>query len=220
MFKVIFFNKDFNFIKSTFNNVFSNFYNLQLIGIASTEKELKLLFENSEANMIVINNKDINNKISEIIGEFKVKLILCDDLKNTNNNKYTLYIPTDLESIDIKKNLTDFFSKIDETIIHKKVYNILKDLHFNFKLTGTKYLLSSIVYSYINKEDCIADNLEKNVYPYVAKQFNVSTSTIKWSIIRSINNIYSYPEYVSKYTTSTNKVTSKALIASILNQLN
>ena len=191
MFKLIFFNQNLNIVKNHYNNIFGELNNLQLIGIASDEKELESLYNDSGANTIIINSKYINNnQIKNIVEKFKVKIIFTEKLPKVSNNKFTLFIPIYLETTELKKILNNFFFKIDEKLIYKKVYNLLFNSNFNFKLLGTTYLINSIVYSYINIDNNVSDNLEKNVYPYIAKKFNVSNSNVKWSIIRSINNYY------------------------------
>lgn len=215
MFKLIFFNQNLNIVKNLYNNIFGELNNLQLIGIASDEKELESLYNDSGANTIIINSKYINNnQIKNIVEKFKVKIIFTEKLPKVSNNKFTLFIPIYLETTELKKILNNFFFKIDEKLIYKKVYNLLFNSNFNFKLLGTTYLINSIVYSYINIDNNVSDNLEKNVYPYIAKKFNVSNSNVKWSIIRSINNYY------ESNNNQIDKPTPKNLINELLCKLN
>ena len=215
MFKLIFFNQNLNIVKNLYNNIFGELNNLQLIGIASDEKELESLYNDSGANTIIINSKYINNnQIKNIVEKFKVKIIFTEKLPKVSNNKFTLFIPIYLETTELKKILNNFFFKIDEKLIYKKVYNLLFNSNFNFKLLGTTYLINSIVYSYINIDNNVSDNLEKNVYPYIAKKFNVSNSNVKWSIIRSINNYY------ESNNNQIDKATPKNLINELLCKLN
>ena len=205
MFKLIFFNQNLNSVKKLYNNIFGSFKNLQLVGIASNENELKELNKNFSANMIVINSNDISsNHIKNLLENFKV----------ISPNKFTIFISKNLEIPDLKRKLSNFFAKIDENIISKKVYNLLINSNFNFKLNGTTYLLHSIVYSYINSDKKVVNNLEKNVYPHIAKKFQVSTSNIKWSIIRSINNYYD-----TNSLGLIEKPTPKTLISEFLGQI-
>lgn len=214
MFKLIFFNQNLNSVKKLYNNIFGSFKNLQLVGIASNENELKELNKNFSANMIVINSNDISsNHIKNLLENFKVKIIFTDKAI-ISPNKFTIFISKNLEIPDLKRKLSNFFAKIDENIISKKVYNLLINSNFNFKLNGTTYLLHSIVYSYINSDKKVVNNLEKNVYPHIAKKFQVSTSNIKWSIIRSINNYYD-----TNSLGLIEKPTPKTLISEFLGQI-
>ena len=214
MFKLIFFNQNLNSVKKLYNNIFGSFKNLQLVGIASNENELKELNKNFSANMIVINSNDISsNHIKNLLENFKVKIIFTDKAI-ISPNKFTIFISKNLEIPDLKRKLSNFFAKIDENIITKKVYNLLINSNFNFKLNGTTYLLHSIVYSYINSDKKVVNNLEKNVYPHIAKKFQVSTSNIKWSIIRSINNYYD-----TNSLGLIEKPTPKTLISEFLGQI-
>ena len=214
MFKLIFFNQNLNSVKKLYNNIFGSFKNLQLVGIASNENELKELNKNFSANMIVINSNDISsNHIKNLLENFKVKITFTDKVI-ISPNKFTIFISKNLEIPDLKRKLSNFFAKIDENIISKKVYNLLINSNFNFKLNGTTYLLHSIVYSYINSDKKVVNNLEKNVYPHIAKKFQVSTSNIKWSIIRSINNYYD-----TNSLGLIEKPTPKTLISEFLGQI-
>ena len=67
------------------------------------------------------------------------------------------------------KKLSNFLAKISEVDIRKYFRTLLKNYEFNFNLNGTTYLLESIVYSYMNKDKYVSENLEKNVFPKIAK---------------------------------------------------
>ena len=109
MFKLIFFNQNLNIVKNLYNNIFGELNNLQLIGIASDEKELESLYNDSGANTIIINSKYINNnQIKNIVEKFKVKIIFTEKLPKVSNNKFTLFIPIYLETTELKKILNNF----------------------------------------------------------------------------------------------------------------
>ena len=99
MFKLIFFNQNLNSVKKLYNNIFGSFKNLQLVGIASNENELKELNKNFSANMIVINSNDISsNHIKNLLENFKVKIIFTDKAI-ISPNKFTIFISKNLFQI-------------------------------------------------------------------------------------------------------------------------
>lgn len=221
MYKILFYNNDLELIKNFCNNLFNSFSTLKLIGIATTEKEFKFLCKNSDANMVLITNKDMDNpNISHLIKKFEAKIIICDDTKNFKSSKHTLFISHNSSFASLREELNCFISRIDESIVYRRVYKVLQKLNFNFRLNGTNYLIDAIVYSYINKEAYVVDNLEKNVYPFVATKFNVTPLNVKWSIVRSINSMNSNINNSNLKDFLLDKITSKSLISEIVNHLN
>ena len=218
MIKIIFYFKNLKQVKSLCNNVINIFENLQIVGIATKEKELYSLFKNTNANMIIYKFEDVNNtKTLNFLNNFSTKIIFHNSMKKYENNNHTLFLDINSNFSNIQKQLAKFILKNDEPIIYQKVLEILKNLNFNFKLKGTFFLLNCITYSFLNKDKYVSENLEKNVYPKIAKQFNSSITTVKWSIIRAINDVNFYSE---KQKLIGEKLTTKALINEILNKLN
>ena len=103
-----------------------------------------------------------------------------------------------------------------------KVYLILERFHFDFKLIGTTYLQDAIVYAYLTKEKYLFENLEKDIYPYLSKKYNICVSNIKGAIIRSINNMKEHLTTADLKRESDilpEKLTSKFIISEIVNKI-
>lgn len=158
-------------------------------------------------------NKDT---LSSILNKIENKIILCKKTEKCKNSKHILYISESSDFISTQKSIIKFISNINENDLHHKIYQILDNLNFDFKLSGTNYLIHAISYSYIHKDDYLYENLEKKIYPYVAKKFNTSEANVKWSIVRSINNMNSKKSSKFKYI---EKITSKALISHVVHNL-
>ena len=151
------------------------------------------------------------------------KIIIGDEnMGNVKNSKHVLYLSTHTNQKSTLKQIKSFTQKIDEEFIRKKVIRILEKFNFDFKLIGTKYLLESILYSYMTKETYLFENLEKQIYPYVSKKYNDTPLNIKWAIIRSINNMKArlntcnLPNFSLE---NSEKITSKYIISEIVNKL-
>ena len=104
---------------------------------------------------------------------------------------------------------------------------MLEKLHFDFKVLGTTYLIETILYCYENRADCVFDNLERNVYPHIAKKYNASLNKVKWDIIRTTEIMNTNVSLINqKHLPDTLKVnvfektTAKQLIGAILANLN
>ncbi len=112
--------------------------------------------------------------------------------------------------------------KIKEILkITKKIKNELLLLGYNFKLRGTQYLLESITYIYIKNDMTLLENLEKNVYRYIAEKNDKKILNIKTSIIKATNYVYNYQDEkkIYEYFSIEIKITPKLVISTILNNL-
>ena len=215
MYNLIIYSNNLDLISKYCNNVFSKFNNLKLVGIITSEKDLSNLVDFSTTDIIFLTEKN-KDTLSPILNKIENKIILCKEAKKYKNLKHTLYISESIDYISTRKSILKFISNINEKDLHHRIYQILDNLNFDFKLSGTNYLIHAISYSYINKDDYLYENLEKKIYPYVAKKFNISESNVKWSIVRSINNMNSKKSSKLKYI---EKITSKALISHVVHNL-
>lgn len=112
--------------------------------------------------------------------------------------------------------------KKDESIRrNERITKELLSLGYNFKLKGTRYLLESIEYISTNKNKDLLENLEKNVYQYIAEQNGKKISNIKTSIIKATNYVYNYQDenMLYEYFSIRIKITPKLVISTILNKL-
>lgn len=215
MLKIIFYNPDLKQVKNICNNIINQFENLQIVGIATMESEINSLHKNTNADIIIYNYDSVNNRVLKYLEKFKIKIIFYNNLKNLKNNNCTLYLSQKSKINSIQESIKAFIIKFDEQFIYQKVFEVLKKYNLNFKLNGTFYLINCIVYSYLNKDKYVSDNLEKNVYPQIAKQFNTTISTVKWAVIRATNSIKDIldPEI------AIDKITPKSLINEIVNKI-
>ena len=217
--KIIIFEKNLELVKQLCNSIFRNFNNLKLLAIASNQKELSFFIEDSKANLIILSEDSYSDEcIRKLTDYFEYKIIVCKNPQNFKNSKYFLCVPESFTCEQFISVFRKFLSKIDEQTIHKKVRKILESLDFDFKLKGTTYLLDAIVFSSLNKDFYFFENLENKIYPYVAKKYKVSVSSVKWAIIRSINK-FNLKSSKSNLLKLSEKTTSKSLISEIVTHL-
>ena len=220
MLKILLYNQNIEQLKALCNNIINSFDNLQIVGIATNENDLDSLINQLTVDIIIFDNNIANkSEILKKLNNFTVKIIFHDGLKKVKSTKTILYINKNDSLTIIKEKLSKFLYKLDERNTYQKVQKILKKMNFNIKLNGSFYLIHCICYSYFNKDKFVSDNLEKNVYPIIAKQFNVKTSTVKWSIIRAFNDVNI--NYCNMYSAGIypDKVTPKSFINEIINYL-
>lgn len=220
---VLIFNNNLEIVKKVCNILFNNFDNIRLIKIVSSAEEFLNACTTSKFNIIFISNSDLQSeKIQNHIKNIQTKIVLCDQLSKNKNSKYTFYLPLNTNESYFQAQLSCFLSKINQKNASMKIHKILQDSNFDFKLKGTNYLLESILYSYLHKEEYLFENLEKNIYPHVAEVYHVESHTIKWAIIRAINNMNSHiksSDLKDFYTGFGEKITPKLLIYDIVNRL-
>ncbi len=88
------------------------------------------------------------------------------------------------------KQIANFSQKITSNNVYQRAVQTLIDLGFSFKHIGTKYLADAIQYTYFNQYDSNFENLEKDIYPFVAGINHTDVEKVKWSMARSINMMY------------------------------
>lgn len=197
-FNIIIANKNLQNIVYLVNTI--NYYNMFKSYVATTNEELEKIMSHVQIDAIF--------RDSDFVIESNIKEIPIFD---TNN---------------IISKINEYFSKVSKYILYRdeykeKITNQLSILGYNFKFKGTKYLLESILYIYeIDNEEAI-ENLEQNVYKYIAIKNNKTVTNIKTNIIKSTNYVYKFQnkEILYKYFSLNIKITPKLVISTILNKL-
>ena len=90
----------------------------------------------------------------------------------------------------ISEVISTFVKENLKTSKKEKAIKILSHIGFNFKLSGTNYLLDSILYANSYKGSYSFETLFYDIYSYVAELNNTSSNVVKWAIERSINYLY------------------------------
>ncbi len=111
---------------------------------------------------------------------------------------------------------------INTKLIKQKIEEQLMALGYNFKYKGTKYLIDCILFVYEKNNIELLDNLEQNVYKYIAIKNNSSITNIKTTITKSTNYTYTYQDknIFIQYFSLDIKITPKLVISTILSKLN
>lgn len=227
MLKLIIFNSNLNLVKNLCNLLVNEISNLQLSGIANTENELQLLVEKVNPEIIMMTYTDfINSNYSKKLNSNILKILFYNSRKNIKNSPTKLFLQETACKNEILESIQNFIFNYSSFALRNRIIETLESFNFDFKLIGTTYLLDSILYCYENKTDYIFENLEKNVYPIIAKNFNTSNNNVKQSIVRTVNNMYTNispitHKYLSEYfkIDISEKATAKQLISTIVTRL-
>lgn len=215
---------DLNFVKKIVNQIIRKNERIRLIDIASSTKEALDVCTSDKPQLIIINADIISSLEFTTLNYSPYFLFFTDSTSLANSNQYLLK-STNISGIEEKINKIISKKDIDKT--KNKLINTFGNLKFNLSRVGTKFLIESILYSYETKDLYLYKNLEKNVYPEIAKRNNTTASNVKWVIIKSINEMYNRNyienslEYVCNffYFTNYSKPTAKIILTTMLCKL-
>lgn len=237
MFNMLIADDNINFIKSLINNILISNDKIRLIKIATDGKETLDIIKKQKIDILLLDlNMPIYSgiEIINLIDTLELSCVPDIIVISEDSEMLTQLIKSHKVDYFIAKNSFNFIENLkyilSKIVINSSINNtnqfILSELNFlglKIKLNGTKYLLESISYIYNSNNYRLVDNLEKNVYPELAKRHNTSISNIKSNILKSINTMYlsTDSKKIKKYFLFDDdiKPTPKLLIEVILNKL-
>ncbi len=224
MFNLIIFNKNLNTIKSLTNKILGKIDNIKIAGIATDTTELYSLITEIQPDLLLISYSDLVSKSNDKIIFKKIHLIVYNHEKTYQKSKNNLFLSSNINYQLAIQYIQSFITKLDITMIRKRIIKLLSILNFNFKLIGTTYLLEALIYSYAHRDSYIFENLERNVYPEVAKICNSNTQNVKFSIIRAMNSLHLNKNTIKEiselsFLNTDEKPTAKHFISSLVPRL-
>ena len=227
MFKLIILNNNLESIKNLCNCILNEVPDVQISGFTTNIEEFHQLFKKVKPNIIMMDYTDyINSKYCQK-SEFKhLKIIFCDFNLSSRNTSKQLFILKKTKPNEMLHSICKFVSKENRKLLRKKIIKMLEPFRFDFKLIGTTYIVESILYCYENQSDYVFENLEKNVYPFVAIECKTNVESIKWATIRATNSMNAHLSLAEKKILFGNfnldiseKATAKQLISTIVTKL-
>lgn len=195
---------DINYAIYTINNVLSKINRIRVTNIATTISEAINIIKKESIDLILLdlNLPDatgielINNIRSFNFIKKPTIIIISSELPliKKAKNEESFSIINKIESSDyilkqIAQTIEEMqYYKIKENL-NKDVLFYLSTLGYNFKRKGTMYIAEAILFIYKSNNLDLLDNLEKNVYKYVALKNKKSINNIKTNIIKATNLI-------------------------------
>lgn len=214
------------YVKNTLNNILSRFKDIQIRYIATTVREAINIIDNNRIDLILLdlnlpdlNGLEIIKKIKSFNSIEKIRIIIIsgdDILINKANYEYKINnIINKLEKEEtIYKKIKQIVDEINSVKIEKNIKEIIvreiTNMGYNWKYKGTNYLLEVIWYIYTSNNLDLLDNLENNVYKYIAYKNKKNVNNIKTNIVKSTEKLIKQKE---------NAMTPKEVINIILNKL-
>lgn len=168
-----------------------------------------------------------NLTIILFLDKIETLVYICNRLKTLNSiiliNNKNIHIPntfdkyiykelTNLSDTCIYKCLNLLINQSDLNNLDNRITDYLVTLGYNFSLLGTQYLLESL--NYITKNKIFEKiNLEKNIYPYLAKKHNVSINNIKCNITLATKKMtYNFEKTNISESFFCDEITTKSVI--------
>ena len=186
MLKTVILTSDLFQTKELINHCIGKISALQIIGIFESETELELFRKESYFDIILFYNFEHQDYIF-----FNGEIISINTLKtNIKKEENKINISNKLSFEKMRIHIEKFLKNTITNSIRQKTTEILIDLGFSFKHIGTKYIADAICYATTNNYDCSFENLEKDIYPYLAKVNHTQIDNVKWSVARTINLMY------------------------------
>ena len=188
MIKILILCKKSETAKALINYVVSEVDILRVVGIANNNTEALNLLEQTKPNLIISSNKSIILLIKKHFKHYTPAVILLS--KNTEELPYfykpLLMLPYNLSFELMTEKIRIFLANHLSVSKKEQLLKILTEIGFNLKLSGTMYLIDSILYKNTFKGGSSFEKLEKDIYSYVAQKNNTTVKIVKWSIERSI----------------------------------
>lgn len=204
---------DINYIKYFINNIINQMNEIRISYIITAGKVAIDIIEKNTLDLIVIDLKMPNITGIEVIEKIKSmnlinlpKIVVISgelDLMYCAKNNYIIsdiiYKNTDSKVIKnkLRKIINDIQMSINLENIKNEIVKKLINFGYNFKYKGTQYIYQSILYIYESNNMDLVENLEKNVYKYIAYKYSKSILNIKTNIINSTRLIQGKNETIT-----------------------
>lgn len=235
MLNLLIIDSNLNNSKCLLNYISENSSKIRVHSIANTLNEGIRILNSGLIDITVINVVDDFNSIIDNIHtisntyfeKYKKSIIIISNSVRLPCSDSYIY-----ECISSKEDMSLVYLKICDIVKSKiaepsnsillgKIYEELKYIGYNPSYYGARYLAESIALIYGNY-DC-SENLNKNIYPILAKRHNKTINTIKGDIRSATNSMFyecdesRLKTYFNFYTVS--KPKPKLVIYTILNKL-
>lgn len=163
--------------------VIGSSFNLKICMISSYYDEIENIVDEFDFNLIFM-NRDLIDNFRFILRKYSdITMFINSDKEVISNFTYLNKIDNSDEIISkITKFLNNSMMNCD---LKLEIKSELRYLGYNPKYYGTKYLLEAIYILIENKIYNYNSNLEKKIYPIIAKKYGKTVNSIKCNIINA-----------------------------------
>lgn len=222
------------YVKEVLNHVISKFKNIQLSFIATSIEEAIDIINSNHIDLVFLDLKLSVSEEINVIEKIKILngirepniIIISADIALKDKIKKLYFNVNVIERMSsyecIYKEISRIIYKVNysqqKEKMESKIMSELILLGYDFKYKGTIYFFEAINYIYRNNNFDLLDNLERNVYNYIALKYHKSVNNIKTNIIKATNIAWIYQDKsaIKKSFASKIKPTPKVIISTIL----
>lgn len=202
MIKVLIVDNNLNYAQKILNEVLSKIPEINVKYIVTTVHETIEVLRKEEITLILLSSQLQDGTSFDVIKQIKAMNFISEpDIIMISENMHTYNQSVKNQPIFVK---TQTGKNIQKTIqnyvytrkyenekkqIKDKIISEIKNIGYNFKYIGTIYIIESILYIYMSNNLELLDNLENNVYKYVAFKYQKSLNNIKTNIVKATMKI-------------------------------
>ena len=202
MIKVLIVDNNLNYAQKILNEVLSKIPEINVKYIVTTVHETIEVLRKEEITLILLSSQLQDGTSFDVIKQIKAMNFISEpDIIMISENMHTYNQSVKNQPICVK---TQTGKNIQKTIqnyvytrknenekkqIKDKIISEIKNIGYNFKYIGTIYIIESILYIYMSNNLELLDNLENNVYKYVAFKYQKSLNNIKTNIVKATMKI-------------------------------
>lgn len=188
--------------KQLINDVLYYIPDIRLVQITNNEEETLKVLNNTQIDIVILDYEILYFGIDAFYEKlennarqnYKNSIIIISSTMNIgkkfNNNDLVIdYFLKNFNTEKIILKMNDIIKNKDNIKTKKKIFSELEYIHYNVKYKGTQYLADVILYIFNNTHLHI-NNLQKQVYPIIAKKYNQSVNTFRCNITCATTHMY------------------------------
>ena len=202
MIKVLIVDNNLNYAQKILNEVLSKIPEINVKYIVTTVHETIEVLRKEEITLILLSSQLQDGTSFDVIKQIKAMNFISEpDIIKISENMHTydqsvknqpIFVKTQTGK-NIQKTIQNYVytrkNENEKKQIKDKIISEIKNIGYNFKYIGTIYIIESILYIYMSNNLELLDNLENNVYKYVAFKYQKSLNNIKTNIVKATMKI-------------------------------
>lgn len=202
MIKVLIVDNNLNYAQKILNEVLSKIPEINVKYIVTTVHETIEVLRKEEITLILLSSQLQDGTSFDVIKQIKAMNFISEpDIIMISENMHTydqsvknqpIFVKTQTGK-NIQKTIQNYVytrkNENEKKQIKDKIISEIKNIGYNFKYIGTIYIIESILYIYMSNNLELLDNLENNVYKYIAFKYQKSLNNIKTNIVKATMKI-------------------------------
>lgn len=221
--KILIYCKTFSTAQNLINHIVGKISTLQIVGLSSTIEDALETINKCKPQFIISTDSNIIKKVDAAFPQLHPKIILITkNLIRTQSiiENQTLLLGEQYNYEQMITKISNFIGYEERMSDQIQAQKLLTNLGFKLKLKGSAYLIEAIVFTkYYRTQNYSLEDLNKIIYPHVAKVFSTDVNNVKWAVDRAVKYTYesrtkeNYTYYTKYFSTKyPEKVTSKTII--------